>query len=74
MTDEKFVWIVVPVFERVNHIFNLIQCLEEQTYTNYKLIIVDHGNKKRRAHPDVRLPAGSERLQTPGAARAALLG
>lgn len=46
MTDEKFVWIVVPVFERVNHIFNLIQCLEDQTYTNYKLIIVDHGNKK----------------------------
>lgn len=46
MADEKLVWIVVPVFERVNHIFNLIQCLEDQTYPNYKLIVIDHGIKK----------------------------
>ncbi len=46
MINEKLVWIVVPVYERINHIFNLIECLEEQTYTNYKLIIIDHGIKK----------------------------
>jgi GT2 family glycosyltransferase len=46
MVDEKLVWIVVPVYERVNHIFNLIECLEDQTYTNYKLIIIDHGKNK----------------------------
>lgn len=46
MVNDKLVWIVVPVFERVNHIFNLIECLKTQTYTNYKLIIIDHGIKK----------------------------
>jgi GT2 family glycosyltransferase len=50
MVDEKLVWIVVPVYERVNHIFNLIECLEDQTYRNYKLIIIDHGKNKIKSN------------------------
>lgn len=39
-------YIVVPTFERFEYINNLIETLEQQTYKNYILIVVDHGLTK----------------------------
>lgn len=41
----KPVWIVVPVYERQNHLEKLIECLEKQSFNNYNLVVVDHGVK-----------------------------
>ena len=39
-------FIVVPTFERFEHINNLIKTLEQQIYNNYVLVVIDHGIKK----------------------------
>ena len=39
------IWVVVPVYERQECIENLIDCFDNQTFKNYNLIIVDHGEK-----------------------------
>ncbi|KKH47210.1 glycosyltransferase family 2 protein [Methanosarcina sp. 1.H.A.2.2] len=46
MHDKPLIWIVVPVFEREFHTSNLVNHLKEQTYQNYRLVIVDHGKNK----------------------------
>lgn len=46
MKIKPLVWIVVPVFDRIDHISHLVDLLKEQTYENYNLVIVDHGKKK----------------------------
>ena len=46
MVEEKLVWIVVPVYERVDRLSSLVDQLKEQTYNNYKLVVIDHGKNK----------------------------
>lgn len=46
MHNKPLIWIVVPVFEREHHTSNLVNLLKEQTYQNYRLVIIDHGKKK----------------------------
>jgi GT2 family glycosyltransferase len=42
---KKMIWIVVPVFNRVDPIAYFLECLSKQTLQDYTLILVDHGEK-----------------------------
>lgn len=46
MTANRKIWIIVPVFDRPDKIYSLINQMLLQTYHQYNLLIVDHGTKK----------------------------
>ena len=46
MNTEKKIWIVIPVFNRTFHIYNLLKNLYHQTYSCFHVVIVDHGTEK----------------------------
>jgi len=43
MKKEITIWIVVPVFNRAEKVYNFINQILSQTFQSFKLIIVDHG-------------------------------
>lgn len=44
MKEEKLVSIVIPVFNVENYLSKTLDCIIEQTYTNWELILVDDGS------------------------------
>lgn len=46
MINKSVVWIIVPVYEKIDCISKFVENLKKQTYQNYRLIIVDHGKSK----------------------------
>lgn len=47
--EEKMVSIVVPVYNAENFIADTIQCVQEQTYTNWELLLIDDCSKDNSA-------------------------
>lgn len=43
MSGNNTIYIIVPVFNRKNITIEYVNCLKRQTFTNYKLIIIDNG-------------------------------
>ncbi len=41
--DREKLWILVPVYEREDNLNHFLDCLKEQLYTNFKVVVVDHG-------------------------------
>ncbi len=44
--NDPVIWIVVPVFNRVSEIYSLINDFFRQSYSKFKIVIVDHGTRK----------------------------
>ncbi len=57
------VFVVVPVFERLEHTLSCVSLLNAQTYPNIEVVVVDGGSADgsvqslRRAHPDITVIA-----------------
>lgn len=41
---DPLVSVVIPIYNAQDHFFNLLKCIESQTYTNYEFILVDDGS------------------------------
>ena len=37
------IWFIIPVYNRKGPITSLLECIHKQTYKNYHVIVVDHG-------------------------------
>ena len=42
---DPLVWVVTTVFDRFDRLSRYLECVENQSYKNLKIIIVDHGVK-----------------------------
>lgn len=46
MIDKSPLWIIIPIFNRKEHIHVLLHELLRQTYGSFKVVVVDHGTEK----------------------------
>lgn len=70
---EPFIYILIPVLNRIDATRNCLDSLRKQSYQNFQIVICDHGsadgtrNMLRSEYPDVKLILGEDHLWWTGA-------